>query len=190
MPPITPFLPQSEAPAPAPAPVPPAQTSYVPPPEDTPRPTAVSYDALPRVPDPKPAGPAARPRTLPTRLRPRPSPTPRDDPAHRRRPSPTSSGHRCTTDPAPPPAPPAPPATGPPSTGACPGRPHHVFHQCAPSPPSHRRLPPPSPFSTNAPPAAPYGPACRRPTWDTAVPSRPPAAPAPLHRPRLSSSRR
>ena len=152
MPPITPFLPQSEAAAAVPAPVPPAQTSYVPPPEDTPRRTAVSYDALPRMPDPKPAGPPG-PSAWQTAA-PAPSAAPEPEPPPRAStippvpipvPFPTNAG-------APAPAPPAPP---PPSSPP------------APSPYS-TNLPPPSPFGTNAP--AP-------PTWDTAAPSTPPAAP-------------
>ena len=158
MPPITPFLPQNDAPAPAaaagPSPVSPAQTSYVPPPEDTPRPTAVSYDALPRMPELKPAGPAAPSAYAPYT----PPPEPSDPPAATILPVPvpfaTSSG-----------APAASPPAAPPSTPPAPA-------PAAPSPYS-TNLPPPSPFGTNAP--AP-------PTWDSpapAAPAEPPAAPPP-----------
>ena len=158
MPPITPFLPQNDAPAPAaaagPSPVSPAQTSYVPPPEDTPRPTAVSYDALPRMPELKPAGPAAPSAYAPYT----PPPEPSDPPAATILPVPvpfaTSSG-----------APAASPPAAPPSTPPAPA-------PAAPSPYS-TNLPPPSPFGTNA--AAP-------PTWDSpapAAPAEPPAAPPP-----------
>src|SRR5437879_5163808 len=51
IPAITPSLPARPVPPTPRQPLAPAQTSYVPPPEDTPRPTAVSYDALPRMPD-------------------------------------------------------------------------------------------------------------------------------------------
>ena len=155
MPPITPFLPQGEAPAPAPAPVSPTQTSYVPPPEDTPRRTAVSYDALPRMPDPKPAGPpgpsawqtaAPAPSAAPEP----PPPTSTFPPVPVPVPSPFATN-------APPAAPPGPP---PPSSPPAP----------APSAPSaySTNLPPPSPFGTNAP--AP-------PTWETAAPATPAQAP-------------
>ena len=155
MPPITPFLPQGEAPAPAPAPESPAQTSYVPPPEDTPRRTAVSYDALPRMPDPKPAGPpvpsawqtaAPAPSAAPEP----PPPTSTFPPVPVPVPSPFATN-------APPAAPPGPP---PPSSPPAP----------APSAPSaySTNLPPPSPFGTNAP--AP-------PTWETAAPATPAQAP-------------
>ncbi len=169
MPPITPFLPQAEAPAPQ-APVSPAQSSYVPPPEDTPRPTSVSYDALPRMPDPKPAGPAApsawqtaAPPTsaAPEQTAPPPASTiPLVVPVPVPSPFPTNPG---TPVPAPPSAPPtAPPAPPPPSTPPAPAQP-------APSPYS-TNLPPPSPFGTNMP--AP-------PTWETAAPAAPAAPPVP-----------
>jgi hypothetical protein len=173
MPPITPFLPQAGAPAPAPqAPVSPAQSSYVPPPEDTPRPTSVSYDALPRLPDPKPAGPAGpsawstaapAPSTAPEPAAPPPASTippvfPVVVPVVVPSPFPTNPG---TPAPAPPTSPPAPP---PPSTPPAPAQP-------APSAYS-TNLPPPSPFGTNVP--AP-------PTWETAAPvaSAAPPVPAP-----------
>ena len=174
MPPITPFIPQAEAPAAAPAPpapVPPAQQpSYVPPPEDTPRPTAVSYDALPRMPDPKPAGPAG-PSAWSTALPAAAAAAavaaasaaaePANPPATTipAAPSPFATG---AGTPAPPSTPPStPPAPTPPSTPPAPAAP-------ASSPYSTNR-PPPSPFGTNTP--AP-------PTWETAAPSTP-AAPAP-----------
>ncbi|HEY2597560.1 MAG TPA: hypothetical protein VGJ79_03685 [Candidatus Dormibacteraeota bacterium] len=155
MPPITPFLPQSEAPAP---PVPPARSSYVPPPEDTPRPTSVSYDALPRMPDPKPApvGPSAWQTAAPA-----PAPEGTAPPAASNVTPPAST------------IPPAPlPVPFPSSTVSPP----------APPPPSTPPAPatqPPSPFATNAPQPAPPGtnvPAA--PTWDTAAPATP-AVPEP-----------
>ena len=165
MPPITPFLPQSEAQAPAQ--VPPAQASYVPPPDDTPRPTAVSYDALPRMPDLKPAGPAGPSAWQTAVPAPPAAPEPAAPPAATfppvpvpvPMPVPSSFGTN-----APPAAPPAPP---PPSTPPAPAAP-------APSPYT-TNLPPPSPFGTNMP--AP-------PTWETAAPATP-AAPEPPAAPPL-----
>jgi hypothetical protein len=155
MPPITPFLPQGEAPAPAPGPVSRAQTSYVPPPEDTPRPTAVSYDALPRLPDPKPAGPpgpSAWQTAAPAPLAaPEPPPPVSTIPLV---PVPVPSPFATNAPPA------APPAPTPPSSPPAPAA-------SAPSPYS-TNLPPPSPFGTNAP--AP-------PTWETAAPPTPTQAP-------------
>src|SRR5487761_1721255 len=182
MPAITPFLAQTGAPPPpppapaqtaAPAPVPLAPTSYVPPPEDTPRPTAVSYDALPRAPEPKPAGPAAPSAYAPY--------TPPPEPA-----APSAA----TTIPAVPSA----FATGPgaPPTGPPPGP-----APAAPTPFS-TKLPAPSPFGTNAPaptwetaapstpattgpPATPpppqYEPPANPPSYASTPPA--PAAPAP-----------
>jgi hypothetical protein len=159
VPPVTPFLPQGEAPAPAPAapaPVPPAQTSYVPPPEDTPRPTAVSYDALPRIPDAKPAAPSG-PSAWSTAA-PAPAVTPEPEappPASTIPPVPvpfrTNTGAP-TSSPSAPTPPSTPPASAPP----------------APSPYS-TNLPPPSPFGTNAPGA---------PTWDSPAQSPPAEPPA------------
>ena len=177
MPAITPFLAQTGAPAPAqtaaPAPVPLAPTSYVPPPEDTPRPTAVSYDALPRAPEPKPAGPAAPSAYAPY--------TPPPEPA-----APSAA----TTIPAVPSA----FATGP---GAPPTAPPPAPAPAAPTPFS-TKLPAPSPFGTNAPaptwetaapstpattgpPATPpppqYEPPANPPSYASTPPA--PAAPAP-----------
>ena len=161
MPPITPFLPQGEAPAPAPAPVSPAQSSYVPPPEDTPRPTAVSYDALPRMPDPKPAGPpglsawqtaapapSAAPEPPPPASTVPPVPVPVPVPSA----FPTNPGFSTA----------APPTAPPPSTPPAPAA-------AAPSPYS-TNLPPPSPFGTNTPAA---------PKWETAAPAASAAPPVP-----------
>jgi hypothetical protein len=159
MPPITPFLPQSEAPPAAAAPVPPAQQpSYVPPPDDTPRPTAVSYDALPRMPDPKPSGPPAPSawQTAAPATAPPPEPTLAPTPATTIPPAPAPFA----SSPGAPPAPPPPPASSPPAP--------------APAPPSpySTNAPAPAPFGTNAPPV---------PTWDSPAPASPaePAAPPP-----------
>jgi hypothetical protein len=157
MPPITPFLPGAEASAPAPAaPVSPAQSSYVPPPEDTPRPTSVSYDALPRIPDSKPAGPAG-PSAWSTAA---PAPTAEPEPA-----APSSSWTV-------PPVVPVPvPSLFPTNPGASAPAP--------PAPPPPSNPPAPSPYSTNVPPPSPFGtnmPAA--PTWETAAPAKP-AAPEP-----------
>ena len=150
MPPITPFLPQNEAASPAtlpaPAPAPPAQPSYVPPPEDTPRPTSVSYDALPRMPDPKPAGPPA------------PSAWETAAPAIIAPPEPALPTPAATIPPVPVPFPTsAPVAAAPPSPPSSPPAPAAPTQSPYSSGPAR-----PSPFGTNVP--AP-------PTWETAAPT-------------------
>jgi hypothetical protein len=146
--PITPFLPKTDAAAPAPAA--PAPAPYVPPAprEETPLPTAASYDAPPAPPpvSRSPWGP--QPSTPPT---PSPFPTPAAPPA----PAPAAS----TSPPAPPPVveplpvvvpPPAPPAPAPPP----PEPPAHEPPRYEPpryEPPKYEPIPPP-------PAAAPYVP--------------------------------
>jgi hypothetical protein len=149
MPSITPFLPKTEAPAPAP---------YVPPTpvEDTPRPTAVSYDAPPRVPEPKPPAPPTPSPYAPYTPPPEPAPAPPSTFAPIPVPFPTN--------------PPSPGTAAPTSAdrspfGTDPAAPT-PYATSAP-PPSSTTVPPPPPSSTVPPTPSPYGTNAPAPGWST-----------------------
>jgi hypothetical protein len=173
MPPITPFLPQRDAPAPA-AP-PPA------PREETPMPRAASYDAPPRPAGPPPSSPwGVAPVPPPPQPSTPPTPSPYAAPPPAPAPPPQATNPPAPAPPyvppAPAPAPPAPTPTVPPPAAPAP----YVPPAPAPAP-----YVPPAPYVTPPPAAAPYEPPPLFPERAVEPPHEPyfePVTPAPRKR--------